>query len=237
MRAQQGVEFEYVVLDGDSQDGSQVLIDAEFCSAGSPISFWESEQDGGIYDALNKGIHLCKGDVVGFLHADDELAGALILSKVSQCFSDPHVVACYGDLVYVARDNTEKVVRYWRAGSFDPNLLKSGWMPPHPTLYVRRSWYDMHGAFDTRYRIASDYDLMLRLLVNLQPHEKVVYLPEVMVRMRVGGESNRSIKNIVLKSSEDYRALKANGVGGLRSLAMKNLSKLPQFFKKIIKPL
>lgn len=230
MRSQQGVEFEYIVLDGDSKDGSQALIEAEFCSAGSPVTFWQSEPDGGIYDALNKGIYRSKGDIVGFLHADDQLAGASVLSQVSRCFSDPDVVACYGDLIYVTRGKPEKVVRYWRAGAFEYRLLKFGWMPPHPTLYIRRTWYNMNGVFDTSYRIASDYDLMLRLLANLGLNEKVIYIPEVMVKMCVGGVSNRSINTIVLKSIEDYRALRVNSVGGVLSLAIKNISKSLQFF-------
>lgn len=109
--------------------------------------------------------------------------------------------------------------------------LRWGWMPPHPTLFLRRALYQRHGVFDTRYRIAADYDLMLRMLTTLAAGE-VHYLPHVLVRMRVGGVSNRSVRTVIRKSWEDYRALRANGVGGLGALAWKNLSKLPQFIRR-----
>jgi hypothetical protein len=120
--------------------------------------------------------------------------------------------------------------RYWRSGAFRPARLRLGWMPPHPTLYLRRALYGRFGVFDTRYRIAADYDLMLRMLTRMSG--QVVYVPEVLVRMRVGGVSNRSLGKILQKSLEDYRALRANRVGGLGALAWKNLSKLPQFFRR-----
>jgi glycosyltransferase len=230
VRKQQGVSFEYLVIDGASKDGTTALIETEASSNGSPVTFWQSEPDSGHFDAYNKGINRASGDVVGFLNADDELAGDSVLLQVCECFSDPDVVACYGDLLYVSRKETSRVVRYWKAGEFDHSRLKVGWMPPHPTVYVRRSWYRSHGGFNTSYKIAADYDLMLRLLTNLKNGEKVVYLPQVMVRMRTGGMSNRSLKNLAQKSIEDYRSLQNNGVGGIGSLALKNLGKVPQLF-------
>jgi glycosyltransferase len=228
VRVQGGADFEHILVDGGSQDGTRALIEAECARPGSRITRWRSERDGGIFDALNKGIGLAAGDVLGFLHADDVLADPYILQKVVKCFSDASVAAVYGDLLYVRREDTNRVVRYWKAGEFSFRELARGWMPPHPTLYVRRSWYAANGGFDTSYRIASDYDLMLRLLAA--PGGRVVYLPEVIVRMRLGGNSNRSLGNIIRKSAEDYRALKANKVGGLGALMWKNLRKLPQFF-------
>ncbi|MBK1718332.1 glycosyltransferase family 2 protein [Thiocystis violacea] len=225
---QQGLTLEYLLIDGGSSDGTVDLIRAESARPGTPVSRWQSEPDRGIYDALNKGIALATGEVLGFLHADDVLAHPRVLQRVADCFADPSVMACYGDLDYVWRDEPARVARHWSSGPFDPKRLRWGWMPPHPTLYVRRSWYEANGVFDTRYRIAADYDLMLRLLSGLTARQ-VVYLSEVLVRMRTGGASNRSLRNILRKSAEDYRALSSNGIGGVGALAWKNLSKLSQF--------
>jgi glycosyltransferase len=189
-----------------------------------------SEPDAGIYDALNKGIARATGEVVGFLHADDVYADGEVLARVAAAFADPAVDAVYGDLLYVRKADTGRVVRHWRAGAYDPARLRRGWMPPHPTLYLRRALYERHGVFDRRYRIAGDYDLMLRMLSRLTG--RVVYLPQVLVRMRVGGESNRSLSRILRKSREDYRALRENGIGGAGALVWKNLSKIPQFFRR-----
>ena len=129
---------------------------------------------------------------------------------------------------YVRKDNLNQVVRHCRATPFTPRRLALGWMPPHPTVYVRRRWYERIGGFDTSYRIAADYDFILRLFS--QPGFKAVYVPEVLVKIRLGGASNRSLANIMLKSQEDLRALRRSGVGAWGALAVKNLSKLPQFW-------
>jgi glycosyltransferase involved in cell wall biosynthesis len=221
--------IEHLVVDGASSDGTAVILE------GLPPEkiHWISEPDSGMYDALNKGIRMSTGDVVGFLHADDEFAGPAILDRVAQCFSNPQVMACYGDLVYVNKDDISKVVRYWQSGAYDYDKLRQGWMPPHPTLYVRRELYEEIGGFDTTYRIAADYDCMLRLLQFIHAKGgRVEYIPEVMVRMRLGGTSNRSLKNIIRKSREDLQAMRRNKVGGVGTLAMKNLSKVSQFFQR-----
>jgi len=228
IRSQQGCSFEYIVIDGGSFDGTLGLIEAEKVAPGTRLVTWISESDQGIYDALNKGISLARGEVLGFLHADDVFAHPQVLSQVSACFDDPSVVVCYGDLEYVWRDAPNRVMRHWQAGQFMQARLRRGWMPPHPTLYVRRSWYEAHGGFDTSYRISADYDLILRLFSDLSDFQ-VAYIPEVLVRMRAGGASNRSLRNVLRKSVEDFRALKSNGVGGLGALAWKNFSKLGQF--------
>lgn len=220
---QSGVDIELVVIDGGSTDGTLEVLR----SYSKRLHVLVSEPDRGIYDALNKGIRCASGDVVGFLHSDDLFAEPGVLSRVAAAFADPGVGAVYGDLVYVAKDNPDQVVRYWRSGVFSRGRLGWGWMPPHPTLYIRRHVYEQHGLFDTSFRIAADYDFILRALS--QDSMVVRYIPEVLVKMRVGGASNRSLSNIVRKSSEDLRALKRNGVGGLGALLWKNLSKLPQF--------
>lgn len=220
---QSGVDIDLVVIDGGSTDGTLEVLR----SYTGRLDVLVSEPDQGIYDALNKGIQRASGEVVGFLHSDDLFAGAGVLSRVAAAFADPEVGAVYGDLVYVRKDNPDQVVRYWRAGVFSRRRLRWGWMPPHPTLYVRRHVYEQHGLFDTSFRIAADYDFILRTLG--QAGVGVRYIPEVLVKMRVGGASNRSLRNILRKSSEDLRALRRNGVGGVGALMWKNLSKLPQF--------
>ncbi len=219
-------EVELVVIDGGSTDGTLEVLRGY---AGR-IAVLVSEPDRGIYDALNKGLRLASGEVVGFLHSDDLFADGDVLGRMVRVFADDQVDAVYGDLLYVRKDAAHQVVRTWCAGEFVPAKLGWGWMPPHPTLYVRRAVYEEIGGFDMSYRIAADYDWMLRFLAR--DKWRVGYIPEVLVKMRVGGASNRSLGNILRKSAEDYRALKANGVGGLSALAWKNLSKLGQFFER-----
>ena len=144
-----------------------------------------SEPDEGLYDALNKGIFRATGDVVGFMHADDAYASPQALERVAAAFEDPAVGAVYGDLVYVNKDDVSRVVRYWRAGEFRRSRLSQGWMPPHPTFYVRREHYQRLGGFNTRFRIAADYENMLRILWGGDVN--AAYIPEVLVRMRMGG--------------------------------------------------
>lgn len=220
---QNWTSVEHVVIDGESTDGTLEILRNDLDERA--ILF--SESDRGIYDALNKGILRSTGDVIGFLHADDVYADDLVLERIAAVFADPLVGAVYGDLQYVRRDDLDCVIRHWKSNPFSANKFAWGWMPPHPTLYVRRSWYDRIGVFDTRYRIASDYHMMLRLLS--QKELNPVYIPEVLVKMRVGGVSNRSLKNVIRKSREDLDALRRTGVGGLGALAWKNLSKLRQF--------
>lgn len=217
---------EHLVIDGVSSDGTMALLNTHK----EQLAILLSEPDFGIYDALNKGIARADGEIIGFLHADDMYADTSVLERIASAFADPFVDAVYGDLVYVRQDDTCRVVRYWRSHAYSPGMLARGWMPPHPTLYVRRSLYERFGGFDTRYRIAADYDCILRMLSRMEG--RVVHLPEVLVRMRVGGASNRSLRNILLKSVEDYRALRSNQVGGIRALAWKNLSKVGQFVRR-----
>jgi glycosyltransferase len=222
--AQDHPNVELIVIDGGSTDGTLQVLQGY----ADRLAVLVSEPDRGIYDALNKGIARAGGEVVGFLHSDDLFADEAVLSRISSAFADPAVDAAYGDLLYVRKDDPSRVVRNWRADAFTPAKLARGWMPPHPTFYVRRAVYAALGGYDTSYRIAADYDCVLRLLGR--GGVRTAYIPEVLVKMRVGGASNRSLKNILQKSREDYRALRTSGVGGLGALAWKNLSKLPQFF-------
>lgn len=217
-------DVETVVIDGGSTDGTQEILR----TYSDRLSILVSEPDKGIYDALNKGIGKATGDVIGLMHSDDVFADANVLARVAAVFVDPTVQAVYGDLLYVRKSDTGDVVRYWRPGEFSRRKLVWGWMPPHPTLYLRRSVYGRVGGFDTRYRIAADYDHILR--VFSEPALNPVYIPTVLVKMRLGGSSNRSFSSIIRKSLEDFHALRQNRVGGLGALSWKNLSKLRQFF-------
>jgi glycosyltransferase len=179
---------------------------------------------------MNKGIALATGDAVGFLNADDVFENNDVLAKIAAIFENPNIDAVYGDLVYVQHDDISKAVRYWKSGHYDAASLSLGWMPPHPTFYVRRSVYNRLGGFDTRYRIAADYDTVLRFMAVGKI--RTDYIPEVMVRMRVGGVSNRSIKTIFRKSMEDLKVIRRNKVGGIFTLLCKNFRKVSQFLIK-----
>ncbi len=215
---------ESIVIDGASTDGTLAVIEAYR----HRLSVFISEGDSGIYDALNKGIKHATGNVVGFLHADDVFENNEVLAKVAAAFQDPLVEAVYGDLVYVRQADINQVIRYWKSGLYDDVALSRGWMPPHPTFYVRRSVYERLGGFDTRYSIAADYDSVLRFLAVGKI--RADYIPEVLVRMRTGGISNRSLKNILLKSLEDIEVLRRLHVGGFFTLFQKNISKMRQFW-------
>ncbi len=217
-------DIEYIVIDGNSSDNTLKIVD----KYRKRISHIISEADNGMYDALNKGIMKATGDVIGFLHADDFYPESSIIEKVEYTFKVYGTQSVYGDLDYVSADNPQKIIRKWKSGKFKINELKKGWMPPHPTFFVLRDVYWKYGFFDLNYKIASDYELMLRFLGK---HKiSTAYLPEVLVKMRWGGKSNKSIDNIILKSKEDYRALKNNNIGGIYSLFMKNFRKVGQFF-------
>lgn len=222
VRRQKHPQTEHVIIDGASSDGS-----AEFLSQlNHPQLRVRSEPDRGIYDALNKGIRLCTGDVVGFLHTDDLFASDDVLANVAEAFSDSSVKIVYGDLNYLAEHDLGRVVRRWRAGQFHDRSLKRGWMPPHPTLFVRREVYEQIGFFDPSYRISGDYHSILKIFSNVRG--RIIYLPRVLTNMRTGGASNRSLGNIVLKSVEDRRALAETGIGGWGTVVLKNVRKLPQ---------
>lgn len=216
-------EVEHLIMDGGSTDGTLAAIEA----AAHPAMRVISEPDRGIYDALNKGFALATGEVLGLVHSDDYLAHSRVLERVMAAFSDPAVDAVYGDLDYILAADPARVVRRWRSGPFAPGRLRRGWMPPHPALFIRRRIWETRGTYDTRYQIAGDYDAILRWFGT--GAIKVVYLPEVLVKMRTGGESNRSLGRILRKTREDYRALRVNRIGGLGALICKNLSKLTQF--------
>jgi len=221
--------IEHLVVDGGSTDGTINVINDNIGN----ISRFKSERDGGIYDALNKGIQLATGDVIGFLHADDLFATDDVLAKIGEIFGDPSICAVYGDLDYVSNRDTSKVIRRWRSKPFLPGYLSWGWMPPHPTLYVRKNWYSRVGGFDVNYHISADYLFILKLFS--QSDFKSVHVPDVLVKMRLGGASNKSLKALLIKTREDWRALRSCNFlvfFAFRAIVWKNTSKVAQFFLK-----
>ena len=217
--------IECIVVDAGSSDGTIEIVKG----FGDRINTFISEPDKGIYDGLNKGILLATGDVIAFLHSDDMYANETVISDVVDIF-DNDTQGVYGDLVYTDKKDINKVFRYWKSGAFSISLLNKGWMPPHPTLFLRREVYQKYGAFDTSFKIAGDYDFMLRILKD---NITVKYLPQVLYRMRVGGESNRSIKNILDKSKEDLRAMRKNEINKpFLALFYKNIFKVMQLIKR-----
>lgn len=217
-------DVEHVVIDGGSTDGTLDVVRAH----AARVAHLVSERDGGLYEAINKGIAAATGDVIGTLGADDVYAAPSTLARVAEAMQGG-ADACFGDLVYVDADNG-RVVRTWRASPFRPGRFARGWMPPHPTFFVRRDVYARLGGYDTRFRIAADYELMLRYLERARV--SVVYVPETLIRMRVGGASNRA-GNLARKSAEDCLALLKNGyLAAPGIVALKNLRKLPQLLPR-----
>lgn len=215
-------DLEMIVVDGASTDGTLEVLEPYRNSVHSMVS----EPDGGIYDAMNKGIRQCTGDVVGILNADDRYHDTHVLEDVVRVFQDSRIDACYGDLVYLNQEG--HVVRYWKSGSYYPAKFYFGWMPPHPTFFVRKHVYDQLGGFDLRYPISADYELMLRFI--LRHGIAVKYINRVLVNMAIGGNSNGSIKNIVNGNFEVFQAWQANNLSfGYLVPIMKPLQKILQF--------
>ncbi|NCO72191.1 MULTISPECIES: glycosyltransferase family 2 protein [Shewanella] len=220
-------DIEYIIVDGASSDETLELVKRE-CSRVTTVI---SEPDRGIYDALNKGILAATGDVIGFLHSDDVFATKESVQQIVNAFVKNKTDAVYGDLQYVSASDPSKIIRLWKSGEYSKNKLKRGWMPPHPTFYMKREIYEKLGVFDLSYKIAGDYDSLLRYL--WVGNVSMSYCEDVLIKMRIGGASNRSLKNIWLKSCEDSRALKNSGLSVVPALFWKNVSKIPQFiFKK-----
>ena len=227
VRGQNSPKIEHILVDGASTDGTSNIIERYRSGLGKVIS----EPDNGIYDGMNKGIQLATGDIIGILNADDTYAGPDILSQVAKVFSEKHVDSCYGDLVYVDADDSSKVVRYWRAGDFDPSKFYWGWMPPHPTFFVRRSVYEKFGLFNLSLGSAADYEIMLRFL--LRHKITTTYIPKVLVRMRAGGVSNASFRNRLKANRMDRKAWTINGLRPFPwTILAKPVRKIWQWFLK-----
>jgi len=199
--------IESVVVDGGSTDNTMAIVQRYADVVTTSIS----EPDKGIYDAMNKGLAMAKGDVIGILNSDDLLADTQSISRVVQAFSHQACDCVYADLVYVDQTDTNKVVRYWKSGKGTAKDFYYGWMPPHPTFYVSRRVLEQCGKYDLRFPVASDYEYMLRLIVKHQL--TVSYIPQiVLVKMRMGGYSNHSVNNRKRSFFENHEAWRVNGL-------------------------
>jgi glycosyltransferase len=217
--------IEHIFVDGLSSDSTVELIRLNSNRNNLIIS----EKDEGLYDAINKGITKSRGDIIGILHSDDFFHSPYVILDLATKIQKENLDAVYGDLLYVNETNTKKKVRYWKSCEFTPKLLKNGWMPAHPTLFLKKEVYEKHGLFDLEFSISADYDFMLRVLKDNTL--KFGYLPKVITNMRVGGTSNKSLKNIAIKIMEDYKVIQKNKIGGILTLILKNTSKIKQFLR------
>jgi len=228
VRDQDHRDVEHIVIDGGSSDGT---VD-EIRRHEAGLAFWSSGPDQGIYDAMNKGIARATGEVIGLLNADDLYAHRMVLSHVAAAFADSTVEACYGNLVYVEPDSLDMIVRYWESTPYRDGLFERGWCPPHPTFYVRSDVYRRCGGFDLSCAIGNDVELMARFLARCRV--KSVYLPEIMVRMRLGGVSNSSVSTIIAQNREIIRVLRKDGlkVNMPRFIALKLLTRAGQYLRR-----
>ena len=220
-------DLEHITVDAMSDDGSSEIIGQHSDSISRRIR----EPDKGIYDALNKGIHAATGEVIGFLHADDLLAQADVIKWISELMTSGGFDAVYGDLTYVGLHDPENVIRYWQSDTYDRSRFRRGWMPPHPTVYVKKEIYEKWGGYRTDFGSAADYECMVRLLYKNQI--KVGYIPKILVKMRVGGASNASLRNRLIANRSDRNAWTENGIKppfGLR--LTKPLSKIKTYFAR-----
>lgn len=216
--------IEYIIIDGGSTDGTVDIIK----KYEDRLAYWVSEPDDGLYDAMNKGIKAATGDIVGILNSDDIYADSSVIEETVNVLSKEKVDTCYGDLVYVDKNNTQKVIRQWKSGNFLRDRFKRGWMPPHPTFFVKREIYQKYGLFNTNFPIAADYELMLRFLYKLGC--STAYIPKVLVKMRTGGNSSPSLANTIKANIEGYRAWKVNGLKPHPVIfIIKPLSKIAQY--------
>ncbi|WP_162419547.1 glycosyltransferase family 2 protein [Cyclobacterium roseum] len=200
-------DIEYIIIDGDSKDGTAAVLKENTYT----ITKWVSEPDKGLYDALNKGIRMAKGDVVGILNSDDVFYDNQVLSKVATAFQDdPGLDAVIGDIVFVKEDDLNQVARRYSAKNWKPSKFAWGYMPPHPSFFVRREWFEKLGYYKTDYKIAADYELLIRFLLKGELRWK--YLPLTTTKMRMGGLSTRGIQSLITLNKEIYRACKENDV-------------------------
>ncbi len=201
--SQQYAAIEYIIIDGASKDDTVAIIQ----KYQDKIAVFISEPDKGIYDAMNKGIALASGEIIGFLNADDLYADERVITSVVNAMHSPTLDACYGDLIYFQDKSPEKILRYWESTPFRAGLFSKGWCPPHPTFFVRRAVYERCGVFNTTYKMGNDVELMMRFLEKEKI--KTCYIPQVLVKMRAGGVSNSGFKNILIQNKSILQAARA----------------------------
>lgn len=222
--AQTYPHIEYIVIDGGSTDESLAIIE----KYKNYIAHFVSEKDQGMYDALNKGIKMATGEVVGILNADDMLASHDVISSIANLFLTENPDAVYSNLNYVEPDRIGKTIRKWISKPFKIRSMILGWMPAHPTFYVKRSLFANLGYYSLDYGSAADYELMVRFLFKNEV--KAAFLDKLTVNMRIGGMSNASLKNRFDTLINDYKALKANHVPlAFFTVVLKKISKITQY--------
>lgn len=220
-------DIEYIIVDGKSSD-STVSIAQKYLGKGVSQVF--SEKDEGIYDGMNKGIKLATGELIGILNADDFYTDNEVVSDMVRQLTQNKTQSIYADLDYVDGTDTSLIKRKWKSGKYDRMNFLKGWMPPHPTFFIQKSCYDQLGAFLTNMKSAADYELMLRMLFKHKV--STTYLPRTIIKMRVGGVSNHSIKNRINANKEDRKAWEINGIKPKwYTLGLKPISKITQFLK------
>lgn len=226
--AQDFPDIEYIIIDGKSKDGTLNVVNRYLARIDKIIS----EKDNGLYDALNKGIEHATGDIIGMLHSDDLYANNNVISKVAQMFAqDPSVEGVYANLIFVDRLNPDRVLRTWNSGEYEEGSFLKGWMPPHPTFFVRKNAYKKYGGFNTSLKLSADYELMLRFIHKNKI--KIAYLNETTVKMRMGGTSNVNFFVKLKANIEDMHAWKVNGLKPrLLTIIQKPLKKISQYFKR-----
>jgi glycosyltransferase len=220
--------IEYIVIDGNSKDNTVEIINSyEIKFKEKGIEFkWISEKDDGLYDAMNKGIKIATGKYIGILNSDDFYCDNFIIEKVVKTLEKNKTDSLYANLYYVDAKDTNKIIRNWKSQRFKDNLFKNGWHPAHPTFFVKKEIYEKYGIFNLNYKIAADYEIMLRFLEKYKISTQ--FLDEYLVKMRLGGESNQSIKNIIKANNECYNAWKDNG------LKISKLFIIKKLFRKIL---
>jgi glycosyltransferase len=215
--------IEHLIIDGGSTDKTLEIIRK---MKKKNLNLYSSK-DNGFYDALNKGIKFTTGNIVGVLHSDDFYRSNNVIEIVAGIFKQTKADIVYGDLIYVKKEYPFKPIRYWTAGQYSKEKLLKGWMPPHPAVFVKKKIFDQIGFYKVNYKISADYDFLVRIFNCKNINQ--VYVPKVLINMRIGGMSNRSFKNLIIKSVEDYQIMKKNKIGGLFTLFNKNFSKIGQF--------
>jgi glycosyltransferase len=219
--------IEYIIIDGLSTDNTLEIIN----KYKNEVDVIVSEKDEGLYDAINKGIDLASGEIIANLNSDDFYIDENVISDVVEKFKKEKTDLLYTDLYYVEEEKTNKVTRYWKSGAYKKGAFYKGWMPPHPTFFVKKEIYNKYGVFNLKLTSAADYEIMLRFIHKYEC--TVSYLNRVTVRMRVGGVSNASLVNRIKANREDKLAWKINGLEPkLLTFILKPLSKLNQFFSK-----
>ncbi len=220
---------EHILIDGNSSDDTVKIIESY-----SHITNWISEKDKGLYDAINKGIQRATGDIIGILNSDDFFPNEKVLSTIAEQFKDQEIDAAIGDIAFVMPDKLDRIVRHYSSANFHPKKFAAGYMPAHPSFYVRKKFYDTYGGYKLDYKIAADYELLIRFM-----HTKGIrfrYIPEILVYMRTGGVSNQSPMSRYVLNKEIVRACTENGIKtNMARLSMKYFNKIFEYIKPFLK--